>query len=313
MSFSLAASGEAFISRDQNPLAMIHGLPFPVSAVLPEAGNLDWSASYNITNTLNVENSATESIFLDYESHEFIASMRYGLVNTWALRLDIPLIYYGPGYLDNAVDSWHRAFGLPRGIRPSYPDNSFGLNYQNNTAMVVDIDKANSSLADIQLGIGKQLFSTADHAASLWLTADLPTGDLQSLTGSNNTDFIMQLAYQRRLASSWLVDASLALTLPGDARLNSAVIASHFWSAAGGVEWRAHRLFAVRVQLNGHSDIYPDSALKILGSNYQLVFGGRAQLDACTALDIAVNEDIKTSASPDFSLAFSYRRLSTCK
>lgn len=313
LGFAFNLSAQPFLSRDQNPLAMIHGLPLPANAVLPETGNLDWSASYIITNTLNAENTTTEAILLDYESHEFIASLSYGLASNWALRLDIPVIYYGGGFLDNAIDGWHQAFGLPRAGRPKSPDNSFHIYYQNDTATAVDIVSANNSLADIQLGIGKQLINTAAHAVSLWLTADLPSGNQQHLTGSEKTDFSLQLAYQGRIHQHWLGDTGLALTLPGDSSVASSAIADHVWSAHTGIEWRAHDLFTLRAQLNGHSDIYPDSELRLLGSNYQLVFGGRFDLGNCENVSMTVNEDLKSDASPDVSFNFTYQHFTACQ
>jgi hypothetical protein len=312
LGFSFNLSAEPFLTRDQNPLVMIQGLPLPASARLPKARKLNWSATYNITNTLNFANTASESILLDYESHEFISSLSYGLDKGWAIRLDVPLIDYGAGFLDNKIDRWHQLLKLPQGSRPYSPDNLFRLNYQSRANTVVNIDQANSSLADIQLGVGKQLISTAAHNISLWITADLPTGDQQNLTGSKKTDLIMQLASEHRLAPDWLIDANLALILPGDSSLNTVTVASHIWSAQTGIEWRAFRPVSLRVQLNGHSAVYPDSGLKLLGSNYQLVFGGRAHLNSCSSFDISTSEDIKVGASPDVSFGLSYRQLTDC-
>jgi len=313
LGFSFNLSAEPFITRDQNPLAMIQGLPLPASARLPKAGKLNWSATYNITNTLNIANTATESILLDYESHEFISSLSYGMGEGWATRLDVPLIDYGAGFMDSRIDRWHQLLKLPQGKRPYYPDNQFRLSYQSGANTVVNIDQANSSLADIQLGVGKQLISTAAQNISLWITADLPTGDQQNLTGSKKTDWIVQAAGEHILDTDWRVDANLAFILPGDSSLNDAPVASHIWSAQTGIEWRAFRPVSLRVQLNGHSAVYPDSGLKLLGSNYQLVFGGRAHLNPCSSFDVAASEDVKVGASPDVSFGFSYRHLTDCR
>ncbi len=291
---------------------MIQGLPLPASARLPKSGTLRWSATYNITNTLNIAKTSNESVLLDYESHEFISSLSYGLSQDWTVRLDVPVIYYGAGFLDGKIDHWHKALGLPQGYRPYFPDNQFQLSYDYKGNAVVSIDQANSSLGDIQLGFGKQLVNSAEQAFSLWITADLPTGNQQNLTGSKKTDWIIQAASEHQLDPNWRVDANLAFILPGDSSLNTVPVASHIWSAQTGIEWRAFHPVDLRVQLNGHSAVYPDSGLKLLGSNYQLVFGGRTHLSACSSFDIAASEDIKVDASPDVSFGFSYRHLTDC-
>ena len=306
------ASADAFISRDQNPLVQIHGLPYIASARITPADSFNWSLTYNITNTLNSESDSTESLLLDYESHELNFSFSMGLENDWAFRLDIPLIHYGGGFLDNAIDGWHQAFSLPQANRPNVADNQFQLRYLDNSNTVVDIIDPNSGIADVQIGLGKQLHASADHATSLWLTADLPTGNQAELSGSEHTDFIVQLASQHRLHQRWQLDASLALVRPGDSQLNGVKIADTAWFAHTGIEWQAHPKFDLRVQLNGHTDIYPDSTLKLLGSSYLIVFGGRIHLDACADFDIAISEDLKVGASPDASFIFSYRQRTAC-
>jgi hypothetical protein len=306
------ASADAFLSRDQNPLLLIHGLPFVASARITPRDSLEWSLSYNITNTLNSESNATESLLLDYESHELDYSLSIGLAQDWAFRLDIPLIHYGGGFLDNAIDGWHEAFGLPQANRPNVADNGFHIRYLDNSNTVVDIVDSSSGIGDIQLGLGRQLHASADHASSVWLTADLPTGNQRELTGSEHTDFILQLASAHKLHSDWQLDASLALVVPGDSQLNGVEVADTVWFAHTGLEWNAHRAFALRVQLNGHTDIYPDSSLKLLGSSYLVVFGGRIHLDDCADFDIAISEDLKVGASPDASFIFSYRQRTGC-
>lgn len=306
-------TAEPFASRDQNPLNLIHGLPYPASALTNDDGQLDWMLTYNATNTLNSQSNASESIFFDYESHELNFSLNYGISPGWSASINVPFIYYGGGFLDNAIDSWHRTFGLPQASRPNVADNNFHLRYLDNSSPIVDIDNSSSGLADSQFGISKQLLSAPVNKASLSLIIDLPTGDHQQLTGSLKTDYILQVASQHRLDNAWSLDTNLALIMPGDSNLNGIRVANIVWYAQTGIEWRAHPAFDLRIQLNGHSAFYPDSELKLLGSNYLGVFGMRLHLDACTDFDFAFNEDLKVGASPDISFIFSYRQRVRCR
>lgn len=311
--FAAGASAEPFAVRDQNPLALIQGLPMPASARLPAAGAFDWSMTLALSNSLNVESNANESLLLDYEAHELLTRLSYGLGDDWALTLDIPLISYGGGFLDNTIEGWHQAFGLPNGSRASYPDNAYQLYYQSGTRAVVNTSTASNSLADIQLGIGKQLTRTATQASSVWLSLDLPTGDQAAFTGNGSSDIILQFANQHQLAADWLLDAGAAVTLPGASNLNGVAVADRIWSAQSGIEWRALPSFALQLQFNAHTRIYPDSALTALGNSYQLVFGGHLRLDECSKLAISVSEDIKPGSTADVSFGVSYRRRASCR
>ncbi len=280
----------------------------PADARLPAARAFDWSLTLALSNSLNPESSANEAILLDYEAHELLTRLRYGLSDDWALTLDIPLISYGGGFLDNAIENWHQAFGLPNGYRASYPDNAYRLYYRTGSTTVVDINTASNSLADIQLGIGRQLASTATQAISIWLSLDLPTGDQAALTSNGRSDMILQLASQHQLDTDWVLDAGIAVTLPGTSNLNGAAVANRIWSAQTGLEWQAHPNIALQLQLNAHTRIYPDSVLTILGNSYQLVFGGDLRLDECSSLSLSISEDIKPGSTADVSFGLSYRR-----
>jgi hypothetical protein len=56
---------QPFATRDQNILNLIHGQALPTNAALLDEKETQWSSSLAITNTLNVESSSDESIFLD--------------------------------------------------------------------------------------------------------------------------------------------------------------------------------------------------------------------------------------------------------
>ncbi len=310
--FSATGGAKSFSLRDQNPFVLIHGLPFPASAHLPQRGELDWSAGVNITNTVNNETALNEVLLLDYESYELVLSSSYGLNEHWALRLDVPLIYYGGGQLDGVIDRWHDIFGLPQANRPFVEDNQYQLHYARGATLITDLQQADNGLGDIQLGLGHQLLDGAVHAASVWLTLDLPSGEADALRGNGASDVSVQLATAHRLDDSWQLDTSLALLFAGDSALNTVTIADKVWYAHSALSWLVHPIIDVRVQLQGHSDIYANSNLKLLGSSYQLVFGGSVHLDSCARVDIAVSEDLKAGASPDVSFSINYRRQTRC-
>ena len=79
---------------------------------------------------------------MDYESYHLQLGFLYGINDDWALKVDIPYIYYGSGFLDSTVDSWHDTFSLPEGNRPDIPNNQFNIIYAQNRngTPTIDID-----------------------------------------------------------------------------------------------------------------------------------------------------------------------------
>ncbi|MCW8830912.1 MAG: DUF3187 family protein, partial [Gammaproteobacteria bacterium] len=83
--------------------------------------------------------------------------------------------------------------------------------------------------------------------------------------------------------------------------------------AHAGIHWQAHETFDLRIQFDGHSRFYSDSRLKLLGSAYNIVFGGRIHVGDCSEFDLAVSEDIQVGATPDVSFLFSWQSRFDCQ
>ena len=301
------------MTQDQNPFSLIHGQPQPVAARLPEANTTQWSLTLDVTNTLNSESSSNENLLIDFESYNLRLALLYGLNKDWALKIELPLIYYGEGFLDNTIDSWHDIFGLPRASRPLVADNQFQIFYDRNGQTLVNLDTSDSGLGDIQIALSRNIIKNQNSALSLWISADLPTGDQSSLTGNDSSDLSLWLAGDYRFHPEWSIDANIGVLLPGENQIETLVIEDQVLFAYAGIEWKAHDAFDLRIQLNGHSSFYSNSDLELLGAAYNITFGGRIHVGDCSDFDIAVSEDIKVGATPDVSFLFSWKSSIDCR
>lgn len=306
------AATQPLLTQDQNPFSLIHGQPQPVAAQLPEAGSAHWSLTLDITNTLNAETSPTEKLYLDYESYQLRFSLLYGLSEDWALKIDVPLIHYGEGFLDNTIDSWHDIFGLPRADRPNVTDNQFRIFYARNDQPLIDLDTAGSGLGDIQFALGRNLAQTQHSSLSLWFSADLPTGDQARLTGNERSGLALWLAADYRFNAAWSVDANAGILFPGNHQLATLAVEHQVYFAYTGLHWRAHEMFDLRFQLNAHSQFYADSQLLLLGPAYNMVLGTRIHVSECSDLDLAFSEDIQVGATPDVSFLLNWNKRLGC-
>jgi hypothetical protein len=301
------AIASPFLTQDQNPFTLIHGQPQPASATLPTEGTLDWSLGLDITNTLNGEAANQEGLFMDYESYHLRLGLAYGFKKNWALGFDIPYLYYGGGFLDNTVESWHDTFGLPQGGRPNVDSDQFRIAYSRNGAPVIDLDSSSGGLGDIQLSLGRQLFKNAQTAFSVWSSIDLPTGDANELRGNDASDLSLWLAASYRFHPEWLTDTNLGVLHPGENQLGTLQVEDNILFGHAGIQWSPHPVFDFRIQFTGHTQFYDNSQLRILGKSYNIVFGGTIHATRCSDFDIAVGEDIKQSASPDVNFLFTWK------
>lgn len=309
---SASAHADPFLSRDQNPFTLVYGQPLPTPARLPQAEELKYALSLEITNTLNAEATASESLYVDFEAYDLTLGGIYGLSERWALKLDLPVIYRSGGVFDHAIDEWHKLFDLPRASRPAVDDDQFSLFYSNHVATDIDMDSAQSGIADAQLGLGRSLLQTAEHAISIWAAIDVPLGDADKLTGNDDLDYSLWLAGSSLVGEQAIIDANLGVVLPGDSVLTSLETKDLVFFGHAGAQLDLNPAFALRLQLAGHSGYYKDTDLDFLDSALILIFGGAVNIGKCSAIDIGLSEDIKAGASPDIGLLISWKSQIEC-
>lgn len=298
---------QPFETRDQNLFNLIHGQPLPSNARLNKKSQARWSSSLAITSAINIESTASESIYLDYEAYRFNLSYQYGLNENWNLKLDVPLIYQSGGIFDSAIDEWHGFFGLPDGKRPFVTRDQYDVQYSDNTQTLVRLDEASSALGDIQIAVARSLVESSDTTISLWGSLKLPTGNEDKLTSNGATDVAAWLAVNQRLSENWVINLNGGAVMLGANSYKNIPLADYALYGHVMLGWLASESIKLKVQLQGHTSYYEQSQLNVLGDIYILSFGGSIKINQCNQLDIAFTEDIKVDASPDASLLFSWR------
>jgi len=296
-----------FLTRDQNPFTLVYGQPLPTPARLPQAGQLKYALSLDISNTLNEETTVNESLYVDFEAYNLTLGGIYGLSERWALKLDMPFIYRSGGVFDHAIDEWHKLFSLPRASRPDVEDDQFRLFYSNNSATSIDLNSSQAGIGDVQLGLGHSLHQTSKHALSIWASIDVPVGDANKLTGNDDLDYSLYLAGSGNVGELSIIDTNMGVVLPGDSVLKGLETEDLVFFGHAGAHIALNSTFALKLQLAGHSGYYKDTDLDFLGTAVILIFGGSINTGKCSAIDIGFSEDIKVGASPDIALLISWK------
>ena len=306
-----------FQTRDQNPYNLIHGQPLPVNAQIAKPDQPLWNTGFTVTNTLNIESTSSNSIYLDYESYQINASLQYALNRHWSLKMDLPVIYKGGGFLDSAINNWHEFFNLPQADRPNVANDLYQIKRVDNNMTVNDIQSSATRIGDIQLALANEFYKRPDTTISAWAGLKLPTGNSEQLTGNDAVDASLWLAANQRLSERWFFNGNAGLVFPAviitgtrtanNTSLNNQVLFGHMMLA-----WRTTPWLDLKIQLNGHTSYYKNNDLRLLGSTYTGTFGGSFHLNECHSLDISFSEDIKVSASPDASFTANWRYQPDC-
>lgn len=291
--------------RDQNPFALIYGLPHATAARLPETSQQGWVVSLNGSNQLIHHTSQDTELLVDLETWQLNLFYDYSLNDNWLLRIQLPLIAHGGGFMDAAIDRFHEITGLPRDIRPAFEDNQIQISYSENLVNLLEINQRQKGLGDIALQLGWQTDKSAERALSHWISLKLPSGDSEKLTGSGGTDLALWSALDYRLSTaSWFYGQAGLLYMS-----NSEVLQHRQTNWAGfattGIAYEAWSDIELKAQFDIHSALY-DSELKYLSEAVQITFGGSYQISPQQSIDFAVAEDIQAGASPDVNFNISW-------
>ncbi|MDH5517993.1 MAG: DUF3187 family protein [Gammaproteobacteria bacterium] len=302
----LAHSASPLQTHDLNPLTLIYGLPLASPARLPATDSSVFSVSLNASNTINIEDVGTESLYIDGETKELNLIYLFALSQRSSLRLRLPLISHEAGSLDNFIDDFHHAFGFPEGLRPLYQQDQLLFLYQQNNTELLRLDSANNHIGDITVDLAYQLYADNTQSASIWSSLKLPTGQAADLSGSGQADIAVWFAQEYRFRNNWWRYYNIGLLLSGKSEVLTEQQKSDVLFATAGIEWQPLQRLVLNIQLDFHSAFY-QSQTEFLGDSIQLSSGGHIKFGNNKRLEIVVVEDIQVGASPDvtFQLGFS--------
>jgi hypothetical protein len=306
-----------FKAVNQSPLIQIYGLPRDSGTDIVAPGTFHIQLNQDLASNYTVNRTAGEQITLDGETYRVAFAARYGLSPKSEIGVEIPYIIHGSGFLDSFIIGWHNTFGLPQGGRDAAPKNRMNFSYQKDGDQKLLLNRSAAGIGDISLTGGFTLYDT--HAAerhdtvALKAAVKLPTGDSSLLLGSGSTDVALQFCGSMNSSGN---AGALGVygSIGGVVMSESEVLRDQHNRLAGvgsvGVGWGPTSWIAFKVQLNGTTPLYHDSALtEFSKSPLLLILGGTLVFPGNYLLDIAVSEDVAVDTAPDvgFHLGLSTR------
>lgn len=291
-----AQHAEPFRTRNLSPLVSIYGVP--VWRARSETPSLAFTSE--LANHYRLSRRRADLLILDGETWRNGLDFQLPVGERWFAGAELAHYSLSGGVLDDVVDAWHSAFGMPDGGRNNRPEDQLLFRMANAQGVFYHLDRRARGWGDLQLNFGRTL--GADGRFVLTGTVKLPTGDEAMLAGSGATDWAVTLLSrgERALAGRpaggfW----GLGLVRTGRAEAIAFERNALVPIAVVGGGWRVLPRIGFRAQLDLHRAFYRTPLQELGQASAQVTLGGWLELGERARLELAVNEDLHVSTSPD--------------
>jgi len=270
--------------RNQYPLQILHLSLAPTSPRVLEEGSFRLKLNTAWTNDFIDEPTYT----IDTETRMLSFGLDYGVAPNFQLGIDVPVVWRGGGVLDSFIDSWHRAFGLPRGGRELVADNQYEISGSNADGSTFDLESSGTRLGNIELS-ARYLLSEGSKTLPAWslqMVGSLPTAS--SGFGHQGLDLSTGILGSKRWGNS-VAYLGLAHLYYSDTNVGGVRFERHHLEGFLGLEYLVHRSVALYLGLYGSNRVlrvadHPSYAL-------YLDMGGKIKIADDSYLELLLREN----------------------
>jgi hypothetical protein len=309
----LTSAGSGLAGADVGPLQATNRLPLhllflkprPVPVHGPSQGELELAVAVEYSNTFFDRRNDRWDVLMDMEMTVAEVSLVFSPASRTALRLDLPLVSLGGGFLDGFLENYHDTLGVSNYGRERRPKNEFAYRVSKDGLPWVQGESGTLEIADMVASMQYELFKScggANIAGSLLLSLKVPTGDPDRGLGSGAFDFGITMP-MRWSAEPWSFFLMPGAAFIGDPQTRGAhVSARNTIALFGGVAYDYSPRTTWLVQLNYYTSPIEETGLDALdGGSLGLDIGFHHLLAKECILEFAFGEDL-TRALPDFNL-----------
>lgn len=293
---SAAQETEPFHTRNLSPPIAIFGLPVWESVTAQTI----FTATTEIANHYRLSRRGRDTLILDGETLRMNLFYSRPLGERWSFSAELPILEQSGGMLDDIVDGWHSAFGLPDGGRNSRPEDELFFQLARDNQPFFMLDGGRRGIGDLQISLARRFGADGGFVARA--AAKLPTGRESMLAGSGSGDWSITVlrprpkSWRGRSAGYYWGVGWLAIGEPE--RVAYPVEAGSLVGILGGSLAVLPR-FGVKAQIDVYSAMY-DTPLEELGEDaVQITLGGWRDVGERGRLEFAINEDLNVSTAPD--------------
>ncbi len=323
--FSQSPATGPFMQRDQFPVRMLFlGLRPDAGDLLPRRSvrwslRLDYANTYASTFPVGDRLIADDyyqaappdeyRLFVDTETLRVSVDLDWRIASRLQIGATMPFLKHGGGFLDGVVEGFHRMFKLSNGGREWTPRNDYGVFVvRNRRFWIRSMESTDFRPGDLVVRMKTPLNRDGrEFILALAGAVKLPTGSLETLTGSGGTDVQAALfaTWRPRLPKRDLVfHANLAHSRLGRATRGEGFPLRSISTLLLAFEYRTPGRLAALVQTQVNIGPFPGSRLGPLNRTaIEATAGVRYALSESLSLDIGITENLSQyQNTPDVGL-----------
>ena len=187
----------------------------------------------------------------DYESFTAELGASFFIIKNLQVGMDIRLIAYYGGFLDNIIQEFHYGLNLPNAGREYTPQDQVYINIFNKNNVRIFLNRPTVSFGDMDLWAKYTFFQKKRIALAVMGVLKIPTGQIRELSGSGFPDF--GIALLADFKPIWILSFYLqtGLVVPYDSFLQCVESNPYpMFNGLVGVELNPTKFFSFIVQLN---------------------------------------------------------------
>ena len=290
---------EPFSIRNLNPLVAIFGLP-AWDTIQP---GTHFSTTVELANHYRLQRRGNDLLVLDGETLRTTLSFDHAFNERWSVGIELPYYRQSGGVLDDLIDVWHSAFGLPDGGRNNRAEDQLLFVLGDGGGPFFVLDESGGGLGDTQLKLARAI--GPDGGFVIQGTIKLPTGEEDLLAGSGSSDWGVTLL---RTRATTLRDRpagffwGMGLLDVGEAERIEFEAESAAYTGIVGGSWQIWPRAGLKAQLDFHSPFFNSQLEEIGEKAIQATFGGWIRPNERMHLEFAIVEDLEVSTAPDVVL-----------
>jgi hypothetical protein len=318
-----AQSMGPFPVRDQFPVKLMFLSLQPESADILPPGGRSFSARFTCTNTYAVTRPVGNPripadyyraapldeyrLFVDTETLRLTLDADWRVAGRLQVGATMPFLFQSGGFLDGAVEGFHRLFHLSNGGREETPRNAYGVYVVRNGRFWMRRDRAPSFRpGDMVFRVKWPLWFSEGRRPTLTLMGalKLPTGQFERLTGSGGVDVQAALLVLQPAGKRFFLHYNIACSRPGKPSRSAGFPVRSIRSQMLALEFRATPRMALIVQTLSNTSLFPDSALGPLDRTaYEISAGVKYALNSALRMEVSLMENLSQyQNTPDIGL-----------
>jgi hypothetical protein len=204
-------------ARTQEPIKLTYLAFRPRRATIQEEGTNAITVQEAYSNVFNNDADDPDSkVVLDGEISRTSVALRRAVAPRTDVEIEVAAVYATSGFLDDFIEAWHRAFGLPSEHRDERPKDAYEMEVQKDGVTAYHLEGNEPGFADVPIVVTHALVleSESTPAISVRAGVEIPTGSEEKGFGNGAFDFGGGILAEKSFGR-WTTTAAVDYTAPG--------------------------------------------------------------------------------------------------